>query len=193
MGSKGDQTTQKIELPPEIEAAAIANLNVADEVGSIGHTPYRGPTVAGFSPQQIAAMRGVDAQAAAFNMPSTLGKSNGQGMTTDQIYTAMTGMPPPNSSAGGFSGYSGLPLMQESIERTPAAQRAAIESFVMDPYTGAPPTNLSIPAPLTQYQYNPQTGRIEAMAPPPEPMPDPAPWRPNPNRDAAGNIIYPGR
>lgn len=162
MGKKGGTETSTVELPPEIREAAIQNLRMADEVGSIGYMPYSGPTVAGFSPQQMAGMQGMDQQAAAFGMPSALGAGGGAGMTSDEMYMALTGMPPPNAEAGGFRGYSAMPMYEEAISRVPGAQRAALESFVMNPYTGAAPTNRSVPAPQTQYRYNPNTGRMEA-------------------------------
>ena len=162
MGKKGGETTSTVKLPKAIERASKDNLNIANEVGALGMSPYRLNTVAGLSPQQLAAMQGVDEQASAFGMPSALGQQGGAGMDKDAMYTALTGMPPPTTDAAGNLGYSGIPAMEAAIAATPDAQRAAIESFVMNPYTGEAPTNLSVPAPKTSFRYNPDTGRMEA-------------------------------
>lgn len=161
MGKKGGSETTEVKLPPEIEAAAKANLKVADEVAAIGMTPYTGPTVAGFTPQQMAAMQGTDNAAAAFGLPSVTG-GNASRMSNAQRYQALTGMAPPKVTGGGMTGYSGYGAMQDAIKSMPPAQRAAIESFIMDPVTGAKPTNASVPAPQTNYHIDPKTARNEA-------------------------------
>lgn len=160
MGKGGDQTTTtKVELDPAIREEALNNIDIANEVSALGYTPYTGNTVAGFSPQQMSAMQATDQGMAAFGMPSAVDWQQGgngsmaapSGMSSDAIYTALTGMPPPTTDAGGFSGYSAMPMYNEAIENTPAAQLAAIRSFVMDPETGAGPTNLSVPQPRTSF------------------------------------------
>lgn len=158
-GSKDTTTTNKVELDPDLKAAALQNLDIGNEVGAIGMPMYRGPSVAGFSPQQLAGMQGVDQTAAAFGMPSAVNwqqQQNGsfsapQGMDQAAMYTALTGMAPPDSTAGGHSGYSFMPMFEDALARTPAAQRAAVESFFMNPHTGAAPTNASVPAPKTKF------------------------------------------
>lgn len=157
MGKKGGSSTQttKVELPPEIKQAAIANLGVADSVASLGATPYNGPSIAGFAPQQMAAMQGTDQAAAAFGMPSAVNWQQGRdgamnaprGMNNDELFQALTGMPAPNSQMGGFRGYNTAPLGQAAFDRLPPAQRALIQSFTMNPVTGAAPTNTSVPLP----------------------------------------------
>lgn len=155
MSKKGGSTTQKTEvkLPPEIEAAAKANLDIGNSVASLGAVRYNAPTIAGFSPQQMAGMQATDQAAAAFGMPSAVNwqQQGGamaapKGMDNNALYTALTGMPPPNSQAGGFSGYSTQGIADDAYARLPAAQRALIESFTMNPVTGAAPTNTTVPA-----------------------------------------------
>ena len=162
MGKKGGSSTQTttVELPPEIKQAAIANLGIADSVASLGATPYNGPSIAGFSPQQMAAMQGTDQAAAAFGMPSAVNWQQGRGgamqaprgMSNDALYQALTGMPSPNSQAGGFSGYNTAPIGQAAFDRLPAAQRALIQSFTMNPVTGAAPLNSTVPVPKYDVQ-----------------------------------------
>lgn len=169
MGKKGGSSTQttKVELPPEIEQAAIANLGVADSVASLGATPYSGPSIAGFSPQQMAAMQGTDQAAAAFGMPSAVNWQQGRdgsmnaprGMNNNALFQALTGMPAPNSQIGGFSGYNTAPLGQAAFDRLPPAQRALIKSFTMNPVTGAAPTNSTVPTPKHQVRVNANQGR----------------------------------
>ena len=146
-GGKGGTQTTEVKLPPEIEEAAIANLRVADEVAAMGYTPYTGPTVAGPTPGMQNAMMGQNQAAQAFGMPNT----NTAGMSQEQAMSALTGMPAPTQYAGGFQGYSPIELYRQAIDSMPPAQRAMIESFVIDPVTGAIPTNPAVPAPQFRY------------------------------------------
>jgi len=178
-GGKGGSEATEIKLPKEIEQAAKENLNIANEVAAIGFTPYLGPTVAGFSPQQMNSFQNTNQAAGSFGMNNVDlgGGFAGQGITQDnpgfdlqgaagrgltqlgqdlgsrgvmnnaQIGQALTGIQAPNAQAGGFSGYSGSSIFNDLLAQMPAAQRAAIESFTMDPFTGAPPTNPAVPPP----------------------------------------------
>ena len=164
MGKKGGSETQttKVELPPEIKQAAIANLGIADSVASLGATPYSGPSIAGFSPQQMAAMQGTDQAAAAFGMPSAVNWQQGgggggamqapRGMSSGDIFKALTGMPAPNAQVGRFGGYNTAPIGQAAFGSLPPAQRALIQSFTMNPVTGAAPRNTSVPTPKYDVQ-----------------------------------------
>lgn len=156
MGKKGGSTTTKseVKMHPEIEKAALQNIDLANEVAAMGAMPYRGPTTAGFSPQQINGMAAFDQAAGAFGMPN----QGTQGMQGDQLYTALTGMPPPQQYAGGLSGYSGMGLADQAYQQLPPAQRAMLESFVMNPITGAQPGNPAVPG-INPITLNPQMGR----------------------------------
>lgn len=152
--SKDSTTTNVTELPPELREAAIQNLELGDAIGSIGYTPYQGNTTAAMSPQQMAAMQGFDQASAAAGGPSAVdwGQQDGnngftapQGMDQDALYTALTGMPPPTTDESGFSGYSPMSQYESAINQMAPGQRAAIESFVMDPTTGAAPSNPAMP------------------------------------------------
>jgi hypothetical protein len=218
-GGKGGSEATEIKLPPEIEQAAKDNLKIANEVASIGYTPYVGPSIAGFTPQQMNAMQNVDQSANSFGMANQLGGTtraansdagpvnpgpqgaagpdrsfierllngdlSGDGaregfgfgpgaemnaggdrraapttspmpqqrptMSQAEIGSALTGMQAPNAQAGGFSGYSAAPLYNEMLGQMPEAQRAAIEAFTMDPYTGRHPENPTVPQPEWMY------------------------------------------
>ncbi len=131
-------------MPDFIEKAAKENLAIADEVASLGFNPYMGPTVAGFSPQQMNAFQNVNQAAGAFGLSNV---NLGSNMNNAQIGQALTGMAPPTQSVGGISGYSGVPMYQAALEQMPPAQRAMIESFFINPQTGAAPLNPAVPSP----------------------------------------------
>jgi hypothetical protein len=95
-----DTTKQKTQVPPYIEDATKAALGAAGKLGSIGYVPYQGPTVAAFTPTQVAAMQNRNQGANAF------------GMNTAPV---MAGMPKPQEFAGGVMGYSGMPLYKEAM------------------------------------------------------------------------------
>jgi len=143
-GGKGGVTETEVKLPEFIEKAAKENLAIADEVASLGFNPYMGPTVAGFSPQQMSAFQNVNQAAGAFGLSNVGLDPN---MTNAQIGQALTGMAPPPQSVGGISGYSGVPMYQAALEQMPPAQRAMIESFFINPQTGAAPLNPAVPRP----------------------------------------------
>lgn len=147
MGSSfGNKSKTKTELPKELERFSSRNLDLASLIGQMGYQPFQGPTVAGFSPQEMAAMQGVDQAASAFGMPSAVnwqgnpdGFSAPAGMNNDAIYTALTGMQPPNASMGGFEGYSAMPMYEEAIEALPSGYTTFLRSLFMDPETGESP------------------------------------------------------
>ncbi len=143
-GGKGGSTETVTKLPEFIEKAAKENLAIADEVAAIGFNPYLGPTVAGFSPQQMNAFQNTNQAAGAFGMNNVALDPN---MSNAQIGQALTGMAPPQQSVGGISGYSGVPMYQAALEQMPPAQRAMIESFFINPQTGAAPINPAVPRP----------------------------------------------
>lgn len=189
-GGKGAQESTKIELDPDIKKAALENLDIANEVAAIGYTPYEGPTHAGFTPQQLDSMQNTNRSAGAFGMASQNLNPN---MSQAQIGEALTGMMGPNASAGGFSGYSASPMFYEALNQMPQAQRGATESFTMNPFTGAPPTNPTVPAP--EWRYG---GEDSWWLQPENQETAPAPYVKPPSRDYSeyqqnGNIRQDGK
>ena len=143
-GGKGGSTTSSITIPEYIEAAAQRNLNKAERISQIGYTPYYGPDVAAFTPMQQAGFQNTADLAGAFGMA-------GGDMSQQDI---MGGMGPATTYAGGVQGYSSAPIYEQSLqtlgEKRPG-QKAYIDSFFIDPYTGAAGTNNFAPIDYTTY------------------------------------------
>mgnify|MGYP003627319215 FL=1 len=142
-GGKGGSTSSSVTVPEYIEKAAQRNLNKAERISQTGYTPYYGPDVAAFSPMQQASFQNTANVANAFGM----------GAPTSQ-QDIMGGMPPPTQYAGGVSGYSSAPLYEQSLEQlglNRPAQKAHIDSFFINPYTGQPGSNA--PAPIDYNAY----------------------------------------
>lgn len=128
-GGKGGSTSSSVEIPEYIEKAAQRNLNKAERISQLGYVPYYGPDVAAFTPMQQAAFQNTADVAGAFGM----------GAPTSQ-QDIMGGMGAPTQYAGGVSGYSSAPIYEQalnalSMERP--AQKAYMDSFFINPYSGA--------------------------------------------------------
>lgn len=126
MGSLFSGSTEsEVKIPEWLEEAAKANLGQAQDVASIGYTPYYGPDVAAFNPTQQAAFQNTADASRAFGLSAP----------TD----AMAGMPQAQDFGGGVMGYSSQPLFQDAVDRFAAdrpAQASLIDSFFIDPQTG---------------------------------------------------------
>lgn len=134
MNSKGGSNTTTVKLPPELQALARENIEMAKAVSSIGHIPYQGPTVAGLTAPQVAGMQNTANAATAFGLPggSVLGQS-------------LFGANPVSNYTSPMSPY---PLFQQMQELVPQGQRDAISQFFIDPVTGAPPAFRFAPPPV---------------------------------------------
>ena len=144
--SKGGSTTSAVTIPEYIEAAAQRNLNKAERISQIGYTPYYGPDVAAFTPMQQAGFQNTADLAGAYGMATPSSQQDIGG-----------GMPTPTTYAGGVQGYSSAPIFEESLqtlgERRPG-QKAYIDSFFIDPYSGGGAAGNFAPIDYTQYQTN---------------------------------------
>ena len=142
-GGKGGSTTSSVTVPEYIEAAAQRNLNKAERISQIGYTPYYGPDVAGFTPMQQAGFQNIADTAGAFGMAAP---------TTQQ--DIMGGMGPATTYAGGVQGYSSAPIYEQALqtlgERRPG-QKAYIDSFFIDPYSGGATAGNFAPIDYTSY------------------------------------------
>ena len=128
-GGKGGSTSSSVEIPEYIEKAAQRNLNKAERISQLGYVPYYGPDVAAFTPMQQAAFQNTADVAGAFGM--------GAPMSQQDI---MGGMGAPTQYAGGVSGYSSAPLYEQSLNELAMqrpAQKAYMDSFFINPYSGA--------------------------------------------------------
>jgi len=143
-GGKGGSTTSSVTIPEYIEAAAQRNLNKAERISQIGYTPYYGPDVAAFTPMQQAGFQNIADTAGAFGV-------SGGGMSQQDI---MGGMEPATTYAGGVQGYSSAPIYEQALqtlgEQRPG-QKAYIDSFFIDPYSGGVAANNFAPIDYTQY------------------------------------------
>ena len=101
-GGKGSKQTTTVKLPEELEQGAVGALGGAMQSASLGYRPNQGITIAGFSPQQEAAMRSADAAASAFG----LGVGGGGYL------------PQQETGAGGVKGYSTGALLAENIGKS---------------------------------------------------------------------------
>lgn len=128
-GGKGGGRTTSTQIPEYITDASKANLALADKLSNVGYTPYYGPDVAAMSPMQQASIQGTDQMAGAFGMPTTGG----------QQY-----LPEPTTFAGGVQGYSSAPLFEQAqmnLQQYRPAQAQYMDSFFMNPQTGAAGAN----------------------------------------------------
>jgi hypothetical protein len=112
--SLGGKTTETQSIDPDLKAAALANMQMAQRVGQLGFMPYKGATVAGMQPAQIGAMQNLNTGLEAFGF---------------------SGSPIP--AAGDLSPYG---IYQQQLAQMAPGQRAFIESMFINPVTGAAPT-----------------------------------------------------
>lgn len=134
--AKGGSENKNMTLPKFYETALQQQIGMAGDVSQTGYVPYYGPEVAAFSPMQQASFQGTDQMASAFGMPTTGG----------QQY-----MPEAQTFAGGVQGYSSQPIYQQAVDTLAAnrpAQAAHLESFTINPVTGAVGANAATQQPV---------------------------------------------
>ena len=135
-GGKGGRSNTAATMPKFAETALQQGIGMATDMSALGYTPYYGPDVAAFSPQQQAAFEGTNQMADAFGMPSGSG----------QQY-----MPQAQTFEGGIQGYSSAPAFEQSVDQL-AMQRPGqadyLESFSIDPMTGTPGSRAGINQPV---------------------------------------------
>jgi hypothetical protein len=111
--SLGGKTKETQQIDPDLKAAALGQLDMARRVGQLGFVPYKGATVAGLQPAQIAAMQNLNTGLEAF------------GLGTSAVPTG-----------GDLSPYG---IYQQQLAQMAPGQRAFIESMFINPMTGAAP------------------------------------------------------
>ena len=142
-GGKGGSTTSEVSIPEYIEAAAQRNLNKAERISQIGYTPYYGPDVAAFTPMQQAGFQSTADLAGAYGMAAPSSQQD--------IYG---GMGPATQYANGVQGYSSAPMYEQSLAELGArrpGQKAYIDSFFIDPYSGGTTAGNFAPIDYTRY------------------------------------------
>jgi hypothetical protein len=155
MGGKPSKT----ELPEWYSDYAQQALAQADKIAQIGYVPYQGPDVAAFNPQQIAGMQGANDWAAAFGGPGA--------KSADVSASLMK----PTNFGNGLSGYSSFGGYQDALaqlKKLYPGQFDYMNSFHINPVTGAAATGLPPPGPGTG-------GNPQPVIPPPNPYPNPWP------------------
>ena len=143
MGKGGSSTS--VQIPQYIEDAAKRNLNRADKISALGSVPLSfGPTAAAFTPMQQSVFTNTADQALSFGLSAPSGNN------------AMGGMDAPTTYANGVSAYSGYPIYEqiesEFAQKRPG-QKDYIDSFFIDPYTGAAGYNIGNPIDYSNYGY----------------------------------------
>lgn len=154
-GGKGGSTSSSVTVPDYIEDAARRNLDKAERISQIGYTPYYGPDVAAFTPMQQASFQNTANVADAFGMG-----------TPSSGFDIMGGMGEPTQYAGGVRGYSSAPIYEQSLDELAArrpAQKAYMDSFFIDPYTGTPGANVQSPNAMYPTYDETQTAAIQSM------------------------------
>lgn len=118
-GGKGGESRQQID--PALTAAARDALDFAYAGAAIPYSPNRGVTIAGFTPQQLAAFNSSNEAAEAF------------GLATGEV-----SLPATETAANGIQGYSTGELYDENRDASvsPGLQRAISQLFA-NPRTGA--------------------------------------------------------
>lgn len=112
--SLGGKTVETQQIDPALRDAALAQLDMARRIGQLGFVSYKGDTVAGFQPGQIAAIQNTNAGLDAF------------GLNTAAVPTG-----------GNLSPYA---IYQEQLAQMAPGQREFIDSMFINPMTGAAPT-----------------------------------------------------
>lgn len=143
MGKGGSSTS--VQIPQYIEDAAKRNLNRADKISSLGNVPLSfGPTAAAFTPMQQSVFTNTADQALSFGLSAPSGNN------------VMGGMDAPTTYANGVSAYSGYPIYEqiesEFAQKRPG-QKDYIDSFFIDPFTGAAGYNIGNPIDYSNYGY----------------------------------------
>jgi len=143
MGKGGSSTS--VQIPQYIEDAAKRNLNRADKISALGSVPLSfGPTAAAFTPTQQSVFTNTADQALSFGLSAPSGNN------------VMGGMDAPTTYANGVSAYSGYPIYEqiesEFAQKRPG-QKDYIDSFFIDPYTGAAGYNIGNPIDYSNYGY----------------------------------------
>lgn len=136
-GGKGgqQQQTSTTALPPEILAVAKQNMGMADEASKIGFVPYQGNTVAALTPMQQAAMQNTQGALGNFNMKTGAEQAKASGVDP---YTGLAMSP---TLQGGVLGYSPMAQYQAAKDKIAPVQRGLIDSFTVNPDTGAAPAS----------------------------------------------------
>lgn len=129
--SKGpsSKSESKTELPAWYVPYAKQGLEIGNKIAQQGYTPYQGPDVAAFTPQQVQGMQQASDWATAFG---------GKGAKAQNVASQLM---PSQDFGGGLKGYSSYGGYQDSLAKLKKNQPGLydyITSMSIDPQTGAP-------------------------------------------------------
>ena len=130
---KGGQTTTetRVRLDPRIEQGGAEALGAAFRSASLPFVPNRGVTLAGFSPQQLAAFQGANEAASAFGLPS--------------VSNAFDYLPTPQQNSEGIYGYSPSASYDFNLNASMSPNDVAMRNALLDSYARA--GNNTVPDP----------------------------------------------
>jgi len=120
-GSRNTTSETRVRLDPRMEEGAAQGIAAALRSASLPYTPNRGIQIAGFAPQELAAMESADDAASAFGF--------GAG-GTDYL-------PPTLMSDSGFTGYSPALLYDEMLEQSVLDEDLAARNDLLLSYAQA--------------------------------------------------------
>tara|TARA_R110000765_G_scaffold125737_1_gene223395 strand:+ start:419 stop:1240 length:822 start_codon:yes stop_codon:yes gene_type:complete len=114
-GGKSGSESVETSLPEWLRGPAERNLGRAEDVQRLGYMPYRGPEVAAFDPNQIAAFQNNNdaARAFGFNAPTN----------------AVGGMPQATTYEGGIQGYDSNAIYDQALLDTQAYQPETFDQY----------------------------------------------------------------
>lgn len=125
-GGSQTQTTQQT-IPDYLKEPIKRNIAKAEDLATIGFTPYMGPEVAAMTPMQQSAMQNTSQAAQAYGLSAAPGQEI---------------MPEPQTFAGGVQGYSSFPIYEQALAELQAqmpGQYDALTAPFRDPVTGEAP------------------------------------------------------
>lgn len=134
MGKSEQKSESKTELPAWYVPYAKQGLAFGQKLAQQGYTPYQGPDVAAFAPQQVQAMQMANDTAAAFG---------GAGAKLADVSKQL--MPAQDFGNGlkGFSSYGGYQDALAKLKKNQPGLYDYITSMSIDPQTGAAPKMFS--------------------------------------------------
>ena len=124
----------KTQIPAYLRPYVVDMFNRATNVANQGYTPYMGPDVAAFAPQQVQAMQGAQDWYTQFEHP---------GQAAPDVASQLM---PATDFGNGMKGYSSYPGYLQQLSALAAKYPGLsdyIKSMAIDPVTGKPGSRTS--------------------------------------------------
>jgi len=110
MSDKGGGETQKVTIPQYVTDVSQTNLTRAENLERLDYMPYYGPDVAAYNPTELAVIQ------------SNIDTAEAFGLLSPDSLTSAQGMPQAQEFAGGWKGYSSIPLYDQALAELKARQ-----------------------------------------------------------------------